>query len=37
MSKSFWQGFAIGFGIVILIAIVPWLMARIRDGKDNDS
>jgi tetrahydromethanopterin S-methyltransferase subunit B len=37
LSNNFWYGFAIGVGIVLLIAIVPRLIRHIRGKKDGDS
>jgi tetrahydromethanopterin S-methyltransferase subunit B len=37
LSNSFWYGFAIGLGLVTLVCILPWLVARVRSKKDSDS
>ena len=36
-STHFWYGFVIGFGLVILVALVPMLIARARAKKDSGS
>jgi len=37
LSNQFWYGFAIGFGLVTFVAVVPMLIARARAKKDSSS